>query len=67
MRERMRYEGKEGRKWMRCGRWRKKRMKREIKTRKRKNKLSKFLEIVIHNLHWLYYYWIIKTEDGSYM
>jgi hypothetical protein len=29
---------------------------------KKKNKLSKFLEIVIHNLHWLYYYWIIKKK-----
>jgi hypothetical protein len=47
---------KRGKEVMRCGRWRKKRMKREIKTRKRKNELSKFLEIVIHNLHWLYYY-----------
>jgi hypothetical protein len=34
---------------------------------KKKNKLSKFLEIVIHNLHWLYYYWIIKKEGDSYM
>jgi hypothetical protein len=41
--------------------------KKERRKENRKNELSKFLEIMIRILYWLYYYQIIKIEDVIYM
>jgi hypothetical protein len=49
------------------GKKKKEKKKEGKKIGKKKNELSIFLEIMIHNLYWLYYYWIIKIKNDSYM